>query len=82
MTGKRRREGLALVMAHENEVVLPTHVRENRPNPLEGGGMGKVLEPEGKERWNAEAGALLREELEMEHEHCKGDDSVHMEKLL
>lgn len=76
----RRREGLALVMVHENEAVLPTHVQENRQNPLEGEGTGKVLE--GKERWNAEAGALLREELEMEHEHCKGDDSVHTEKLL
>jgi len=57
----RPREDLALVMAHENEneAVLPTHVQQDRRQ-----NMGKVLE--GKERWNAEAGVLSREELETE----------------
>lgn len=72
----RRWECLALVMAHENgdEAVLPSHVQEDRHQS-----MGKVLE--GKERWNAE-GVLSRGELGTEHEHCKGDGSAHMERLL
>lgn len=41
--------------------------------------MEKVLE--GKERWSAGAWVLSREELEMEHEHYKGDSPPHMERL-
>lgn len=82
----RRREDPASVMGHENEieVVLPIHVQEDKrqhscQRSLEGERTGKV--PEGKEKWSAGL-VPSREELEMEHEPCKGAGSSHMVRRL